>query len=143
MPNVRALLGTPAGHLAAGAFVLVGSVTLARAARADVFLPPIPGVDFLYLGSPIGPLVGLAVVAATVGLFIALQRRKVHGCLAVVAAAVLFLAGDCTAYLVGLDRAGRARRERRRQREEEAPRPPVPASASVAPEASSPAPRRP
>jgi hypothetical protein len=102
-------------------------------ARSDVFLPPIPGVDFLHLGIPVGPIVGLCVLAAAVALAMGLRRRKVHGCLAVLAAAVLFLVADCSAYLVGLDRASQRRHERRREREERpVPREP-PASSSAAP----------
>jgi hypothetical protein len=95
-----------------------GKAGSSHVTRADVFAPPIPGVDFLYLG-PAGPFVGLAVVAATVALFWLLRRRKVHGCLAVVAAGVLFLVADCTSYVVGLDRSARDRRERREQRRAE------------------------
>jgi hypothetical protein len=86
--------------------------------RADVFVPPIPGVDFFYLGSPWGPLVGVGVVAATVAAFVLLRRRKVHGCLAAIAALLIFLVGDCTSYIVGFGRWSREKRERRLEREE-------------------------
>jgi hypothetical protein len=87
--------------------------------RADVFAPPIPGIDFLYLGLPLGLVVGAGVVAATVGVFVLLKRRKVHGCLALIAAGLIFLAGDCTSYLVGLNESSKRKRERRLEREEQ------------------------
>jgi hypothetical protein len=94
-----------------------GKAFYAHMTYADVFPPPpIPGIDFLYLGSPAGPVIGLAAAAATVALFRLLRRRNVHGCLSLIAAGLVFLVADCTSYFVGLDRSSRARRERREER---------------------------
>src|SRR6476620_3707717 len=44
---------------------------------ADVLLPPTFVADSLYLGFPVGPIVGLALAAAAVGGFLVLVRKRV------------------------------------------------------------------
>jgi hypothetical protein len=99
-------------------------------ARADVFLPPIPVLDFAYLGFPLGVVVAVAVMGAIIGLVGFLRRRKIHGCLVAVAALLLFMAADCTAYMVGLHESGEKRRRRREEMMNDAPPPPPPAATS-------------
>jgi hypothetical protein len=80
---------------------------------ADVFVPPIPiGVDYLALGYPVGVFVAVGALGASIALGVLLRRRKVHGLLALLAAALLFAVGDCAAWKVGLDRRHQARTER-------------------------------
>jgi hypothetical protein len=98
------------------------------AAHADMFPPPIPGIDFLHLGLPLGVVVGVAATAAAVAVFRLLRRRQVHRGLAFLAATLLFGAADCASYFAGLQQASTRRRERSQERER---LPEAPASAST------------
>jgi CDP-diglyceride synthetase len=103
-------------------------------ARTDVIFPPIPVVDFTYLGFPLGLVALVVAVGATVGLVVFLRKRRIHGCLVAVAAVMLFMAVDCTAYFVGLREIGEKRRQRREERLHAPPTPPAPtATPSVEP----------
>ncbi len=81
-------------------------------ALADVFVPPVPGLDFFHLGGVQG---FVAVAAALIGAALVYRwlSKKVKKGLALAIAVGLFLAADCTAYTIG--RASqRADRERER-----------------------------
>jgi hypothetical protein len=82
------------------------------ASLADVFVPPVPGLDFFHLGGVEG---FIAVAAALIGSALVYQwlKKKIKRGFALAIALGLFLAADCTAYTVG--RASqRAYRERER-----------------------------
>jgi hypothetical protein len=104
--------------------------------RADVFAPPLPGIDFLYLGFPGALIVGGATIAAAIVVFRFLRRRKIHGCLSVAAAVLVFTVADCASYVIGLNESSARKRDRRERWEREAEEQ---AAAAASASASSPA----
>jgi hypothetical protein len=87
-------------------------MAIVMSSLADVFVPPIPGLDFFHLGGVEG---FIAVAAALIGSALVYQWlcKKIKRGFALAIAVGLFLTADCTAYTIG--RASqRAHRERQR-----------------------------
>jgi hypothetical protein len=102
-------------------------------ALADVATPPFPGLDFLSLGFPRGLVALVVAVGATIGLVVFLRKRQIHGGLVALAAVLLFLAADCTAYYVGEGERREARARFRAEHMRPPPSPPPTATASGEP----------
>lgn len=81
---------------------------------ADVMPVPVPGVDFLNLGSPLGQILGCLCLVTAVGVFVLLLRRKLSWWKAALVAVLILIVGDCSAFYFSI---GRLRRERSKQRD--------------------------
>jgi hypothetical protein len=98
---------------------------------ADIPPPPTFVIDSLYLGWPLGPIVGLALAAAAVTAFIWLARRGVRKWVAVLLCLLVYGAANFGLYLYGLE-TSRVERDRYREKvfrfREEAEKKAVPTS---------------
>ncbi len=85
---------------AAGAPALV--LAASRGAHADVIPPPTLVVDFFWLGWPVGPVVGLALLVGTVFLYRRLRKSGKSRLRAGAISLVLFAACNLACYVWGL-----------------------------------------
>jgi hypothetical protein len=98
---------------------------------ADVAPPPTFVIDSLWLGLPLGPVVGLALAAAAVTGFLWLRRRA-HWAVAGLVCVLLYAAANFGCYLYGLEQLGKER-ERQQRRRPAAPTAPATAHPTTAP----------
>src|SRR5262245_2173517 len=84
---------------------------------ADMAAPPTFVIDSLWLGLPVGPIVGLALAAAAVAGFVCLRRRRLHWALAGLICFVLYAAANFGIYMYGLSRAFEERERARNARQ--------------------------
>jgi hypothetical protein len=89
----------PAPRSALAAALLL---TSASAAHADVAPPPTLVADYLWLGLPLGPIAGLALLAAAVVLYRHLRRRGRGRLAAAVVGVAVFVAGNVVCYVLAL-----------------------------------------
>ena len=82
---------------------------------ADVALPPTFVFDSLYLGWPIGPIVGVFLAGSAIAGFFCLRKVGLHALLAVVLAVLYFAAVNFAIYVVAQESNSRNRREIRQQ----------------------------
>jgi hypothetical protein len=93
-----------AGLVTAGALLAAAGV-----ARADVAPPPSFLVDSLYLGWPVGPVVGLCLAAAATGGFFWLRRRGAPRWLAALLGVLGYMAVNFAIYVYALNAGAEAR----------------------------------
>jgi hypothetical protein len=114
------------------ALAVLGLACTADSARADVLPPPTFVIDSLYLGWPVGPIVGVALGAAAVGAFLGLRRRGTRTWLAVLLCLGSYAAVNFGCYILFLNTAARDREQQRpdfnlKHRPQPPPAPAVPA----------------
>jgi hypothetical protein len=83
---------------------LVAAIIVALAGRAHADMVPAPTfvVDFLWLGVPTGPIVGLALLAATVIVYRYRRKRGKRRRSAALLGIVLFIVGNLLCYVAAV-----------------------------------------